>query len=86
MEKSSLQNVIRVLLVDDDEEDYIIIKHLFLGMREQITKLDWASSSDEAIAAIENPSITGELYSIFNPIFRKNLWFIGRFLKKLFAN
>lgn len=53
MEKSSLQNTIRVLLVDDDEEDYIILKHLFSSMREMTPRLDWVSSSDEAIAVIE---------------------------------
>lgn len=52
MELNNSPDTIRVLLVDDDEEDYIIIRHLFKAMKGADYTLDWVSSSDEAIAAI----------------------------------
>lgn len=53
MARNSTLDVIRVLLVDDDEEDYLIIKHLFGSMSTIACELEWVSSSEAAIAAIE---------------------------------
>lgn len=53
MEQASSPELIKVLLVDDDEEDYLIIKHLFASMKSIRTELEWASSSDEAIERIQ---------------------------------
>jgi signal transduction histidine kinase len=53
MEQSSTHNLVKILLVDDDEEDYFIIKRLFAMMRGIDSELDWVSSSAEAIKAIK---------------------------------
>lgn len=62
MISNSIPDVIRVLLVDDDEEDYLIIKHLFASMKSIDSKLDWVSSSDEAIEKIG--AATHDIYLI----------------------
>jgi diguanylate cyclase (GGDEF)-like protein len=49
MEESRL----RVLLVDDDYEDYLITKDLFAEFRTFAFELEWVSSYDTALAAIE---------------------------------
>jgi two-component system sensor histidine kinase/response regulator len=51
-QNSSFEEKIKVLLVDDDEEDYLIIKRLFALMKSTNSQLDWVSSSEEAIKAI----------------------------------
>lgn len=52
MPTSSIPSTINVLLVDDDEEDYLIIKRLFAAMKSTRCVLEWASSSDEGIQKI----------------------------------
>jgi len=49
----TLNSDIRVLLVDDDEEDYFIIQRLFASMRGVQCSLEWISNSDDAIVAIQ---------------------------------
>jgi two-component system sensor histidine kinase/response regulator len=51
-QSSSFEDKIKVLLVDDDEEDYLIIKHLFSSMKGAECNLDWVSSSEEAVGRI----------------------------------
>lgn len=53
MELNNTPQVVRVLLVDDDEEDYLIIKHLFRSMKSIDSTLEWVSSSDDAIEKIK---------------------------------
>ncbi len=53
MSRNSRLDVIRVLLVDDDEEDYLIIKHLFGLMSTIRCELDWVASSEAALTAID---------------------------------
>lgn len=53
MEQNNLPDRIRVLLVDDDEEDYLIIKHLFASVKAINAELEWVDSSDKAIELIE---------------------------------
>lgn len=48
---NSLETV-KVLLIDDDEEDYLIIKHLFAAMKGIRSELEWVSSSAEGIEKI----------------------------------
>jgi two-component system, sensor histidine kinase and response regulator len=48
MDRNSTPTTVRVLLVDDDEEDYLIIKHLFGLMKTITCELEWVSTSDEA--------------------------------------
>lgn len=43
---------IKVLLVDDDEEDYIIARDLFAGITEHRYELDWVDQYDEALVEI----------------------------------
>jgi signal transduction histidine kinase len=43
---------IRILLVDDDEDDYIITKDIVREMPQGKYSLDWASSFEDALAAI----------------------------------
>lgn len=52
MTQSNLPDVVRVLLVDDDEEDHFIIKRLFASMKSITSELEWVSSSDEGIERI----------------------------------
>lgn len=52
MTPNSIPDVVRVLLVDDDEEDYLIIKHLFASMKSITSQLEWVASSDEALVRI----------------------------------
>lgn len=52
MEQSNLSQKVRVLLVDDDEEDYLIIRHLFNSMKSIDSELEWILSSEKAIEAI----------------------------------
>ncbi len=58
MSRNSRLDVIRVLLVDDDEEDYLIIKHLFGLMSTIRCELDWVASSEAALTAIDARSTT----------------------------
>jgi signal transduction histidine kinase len=51
---SILQNTVRVLLVDDDDEDFFIIKRLFLSMKGLQCELEWISNSEEAIESIKS--------------------------------
>lgn len=53
MELNNQHGIIRVLLVDDDEEDYFIINRLFRSMKSVNTHVEWISSSDEAIERIK---------------------------------
>lgn len=45
--------VIRALLVEDDEDDYIITRELFESMDWKTIQLDWASTYQAALKAIE---------------------------------
>ena len=53
MDQSSALNNVRILLVDDDEEDYLIIKYLFGKIKDAHSVLDWVSSSEEAVDRIK---------------------------------
>lgn len=53
MTLNNASEAVRVLLVDDDEDDYIIIKRLFTSMKGIKSQLEWVSSSTEAIARIK---------------------------------
>lgn len=55
-------NPIRVLLVDDDEDDYLIIKKIVDLIPRAPFQLDWTDSYDEAVDAIRNNS--HELYLV----------------------
>ena len=52
MDRNSTPTTVRVLLVDDDEEDYLIIKHLFGLMKTIRCELEWVSTSSEATRRI----------------------------------
>lgn len=41
--------IIRVLIVDDDEDDYIIIRDLFSEIEEQRFRIEWVSEFDQAV-------------------------------------
>jgi PAS domain S-box-containing protein len=43
---------VKVLLVDDDEDDYVITRDLISQIRERRYHLDWVNSYDAAVAAI----------------------------------
>jgi len=47
------KNVIRVLLVEDDEDDYMLTKALVSARENANIKLDWVESYDRALLAIE---------------------------------
>ena len=42
----------RVLLVDDDEDDFIITRDLLRGSEQEQVSLDWCGSSELGLAAI----------------------------------
>src|SRR5208283_5221200 len=44
---------IKILLVDDDEDDYIITRDLISKIRERHHQLDWVNNYNDAIAAIQ---------------------------------
>jgi PAS domain S-box-containing protein len=46
-------DLIRVLLVDDDEDDFIITRSLILRAAERRYQLDWINNYDAALAAIQ---------------------------------
>ena len=52
-EYNSGQDLIKVLLVDDDEDDYMITRDLLLDVEALEYDLDWISSYAEALDAIE---------------------------------
>ncbi len=52
MDQNNSDYIVRVLLIDDDEEDYLIIKHLFAQMKGIHSQLEWVSSSEEGIKII----------------------------------
>ncbi|MDZ4874433.1 MAG: hypothetical protein CLLPBCKN_003829 [Chroococcidiopsis cubana SAG 39.79] len=43
---------VKVLLVDDDEDDYVLTRDWLAAAQGTTFDLDWVSSYDEAIAAI----------------------------------
>ena len=43
---------IRVLLVDDDEDDYILTQEMFASVTGKRFHLDWVSNYDDALEAI----------------------------------
>lgn len=45
-------DIVKVLLVDDDEDDYILTRDWFLDMEQTRFLLEWVSSYDQAIKAI----------------------------------
>ena len=47
------EHAIRVLLVDDDEDDYVMTRELLSEAATGVFQLDWASDYDEAVAMIE---------------------------------
>jgi PAS domain S-box-containing protein len=44
---------VKVLLVDDDEDDYIITRDLISGIRESAYQLDWINNYDDALSAVQ---------------------------------
>jgi DNA-binding NtrC family response regulator len=46
-------DTIKILLIDDDEDDYILTRELFSIVKPSIYKLDWASSYEEGLAIAE---------------------------------
>ncbi len=52
MPQSNAPELVRVLLIDDDEDDYLIMKRLFASMKSINSQLDWVSSSEAGIAKI----------------------------------
>lgn len=44
---------IRVLLIDDDEDDYLLTRYLLAEIREPVYDLTWISLAEEALPAIE---------------------------------
>jgi signal transduction histidine kinase len=51
---------IRVLLVDDDEDDYLIIRNFIAKISDSPFKLDWVATSEEAAPLIER-----EIHNIY---------------------
>src|SRR5213594_3863282 len=48
-----MRPVIRVLLIEDDEEDYLLTRDFLLASKDTKFHLDWISSFAEAPAALE---------------------------------
>src|ERR1017187_8545765 len=45
-------NPVKVLLVDDDEDDYIITRDLIARIGDRRYRLDWGNNYDDALAAV----------------------------------
>ncbi len=43
---------VRILLVDDDEDDYIIARNLISGIRDHRYQLEWVDNYDDALSAL----------------------------------
>ena len=50
----TIDRLIKVLLVEDDEDDYVLIRDLLSEVREQQFQLDWVATFSEAVFAIEH--------------------------------
>lgn len=50
----TIDRLIKVLLVEDDEDDYILIRDLLNEVREQQFQLDWVATFAEAVDTIEH--------------------------------
>ena len=48
------QESIRVLLIEDDEDDYLLTKAVVSAKENKTIKLDWVDSFDRAVSAIES--------------------------------
>lgn len=48
-----VQHLIKVLLVEDDEDDYILIRDLLNDIPEQQFRLDWVATFSEAVTTIQ---------------------------------
>ena len=48
------RSAIRILLVDDDEDDYVVLREMLSEINQWKVRLQWASSFEEALAAL-NP-------------------------------
>lgn len=51
MKKLNKQGVVSVLLVDDDEDDYVVFRDMLAGIKQWKVSLHWASSFEGAIEA-----------------------------------
>ena len=51
---NSEKEIIKVLLVDDDEDDYILTKYLFDDLKGNIYKLEWTTDGEKALAAMKS--------------------------------
>jgi diguanylate cyclase (GGDEF)-like protein len=51
---------IKILLIDDDEEDYIITKDIISGIKDQEYTIDWISSFEKALLEIQK-----DMYDVF---------------------
>jgi two-component system sensor histidine kinase/response regulator len=49
-------NPIRILIIEDDEDDYILISALFSEIREKQYKVEWAANYDEGLNQIKQKS------------------------------
>ncbi len=49
-----IEHLIKVLLVEDDEDDYILIRDLLNDVPEQQFQLDWAATFTEAVTTIQH--------------------------------
>src|ERR1039457_3705169 len=45
-------NQVKILLVDDDEDDYIITRDLIAHISDRRHRLDWINNYDDALAAV----------------------------------
>ena len=47
---------IRVLLVEDDEDDAVLVRDLLAGVPSATYEVDWVSGFEQALPAIERPA------------------------------
>ena len=48
--------LLRILLIEDDEDDYLITRDLLLDSSPVNTRLEWVDSTTEGLAALESGS------------------------------
>ncbi len=51
-EVSSSDQPLSILLIDDDEDDYILTRHVLMSFSAPSTRIDWVSSYTEALGAL----------------------------------
>src|SRR5690606_35238872 len=60
---------LRVLLIEDDEDDFVLTRELLEQMRERDVRLDWAADADKALTFVQEKQ-----YDVILADYRLGAW------------